>query len=163
MNTRSRRSRGFSLIELMITVVIVAILASIAIPSYSTYVLRSHRTEAKTALLDMASMEERWLTTNGQYTSNPANLGFAGAGVPVDLIAQPMKVGSNYYQVQIPAALGVAAPGSPPTVATFTITAVPLPGSPQVNDTACASFTVTSTGARQAFTSGGVDNTATCW
>ena len=53
------RERGVTLIELMITVVIVAILAAIAYPSYTQYVLRSHRTAAKTALHDMASRQER--------------------------------------------------------------------------------------------------------
>lgn len=165
MKTRSRQSRGFSLIELMITVVIVAILASIAIPSYNAYVLKSHRTEAKTALLDIVSMEERYLSTNAQYTKVAANLGY-GAG-PADLTATPMVVGSGYYQVQMPAgqpvAATVATAAAAATPASFSITAVPVPGNMQVNDTACASFTVTSTGARTALNSGGADATPTCW
>jgi type IV pilus assembly protein PilE len=153
------------LIELMITVVIVAILASIAIPSYNAYVLKSHRTEAKTALLDIVSMEERYLSTNAQYTKVAANLGY-GAG-PADLTAAAMTVGSGYYQVQMSAPLFVAATVATPiaaaTPASFAITAVPVPGNMQVNDTACASFTVTSTGARTALNSGGADTTTTCW
>ena len=52
-------------------------------------------------------------------------------------------------------------PGGTP--ATFTITAIPAPGSMQVSDTACAVFTINSAGQQAAFNSGGTDNTANCW
>jgi type IV pilus assembly protein PilE len=162
---RTRKALGFTLIELMITVVIVAILASIAIPSYTSYVLRSHRTEAKTVLLTMASMEERYLSTNGKYSSLASDLGYGGA---TDLTNASLTVGSGYYQVSMPAntltasaAPTTAVPAGVP--AAFTLTAVPVPGNTQVKDTACASFTVTSTGARTALNSANADNTPTCW
>lgn len=47
--------------ELMITVAIIAILARIAYPSYQQYILKSHRADAKTALLDLAARQERFL------------------------------------------------------------------------------------------------------
>src|SRR5208283_4009558 len=68
VRTHRRRSAGITLIELIIVMVIVAIMASIAIPSYNSYVLKSHRTEAKTALLDLASMEERYFSTQNVYS-----------------------------------------------------------------------------------------------
>jgi type IV pilus assembly protein PilE len=149
---------GFTLIELMITVVIVAILATIAVPSYNSYVMKSRRTEAKSALLDMASSEERYLTANSTYTATPSNLGY-GATFPITLQ-------SGYYTVaaadfQITAAQAAANATSPPTPAAFTITARPV-GS-QANDTQCMSFTVTSTGSQTALNSSGTDNSATCW
>src|SRR5438132_12993393 len=55
---------GFTLIELMVVVAIVTILFSIAIPSYMSYIRQSRRTEAKTAVLDLAGREERFLSTN---------------------------------------------------------------------------------------------------
>ena len=64
-----RRARGVTLIELLITVAIVAIIAAIAIPSYNTYVLRTHRTEAKSALLSMAAAEERLYSTLNAYST----------------------------------------------------------------------------------------------
>src|SRR5271155_3424454 len=105
--------QGFTLIELVITMVIVAILASIAIPAYNSYVLKSHRTEAKTALLDMASLEERYFTTQNVYSTTTTDLGYTGAF--------PVTVGNGYYQVQQPVITPPVAGGAP---ASFTITAV---------------------------------------
>jgi len=64
------KSRGFTLIELMITVVVIAILASIALPSYRQYVLRSHRVEAKTALLNVAAEQEKFYLQRNRYAND---------------------------------------------------------------------------------------------
>src|ERR1700731_140430 len=94
LRTAARSSRprgGFSLIELMIVVAIASVLFAIAIPSYISYIRQSRRTEAKTALLDLAAREERYLSTNpAAYTNVPGNLGYAGFGA-----GNP--VGSGYY------------------------------------------------------------------
>src|SRR6516164_5379396 len=88
-------SRGFTLIELMVVVVIATILLSIAVPSYMSQIRQSRRTEAKTALLDLAGREERFLTTNPQaYTNVPAQLGYVGFGA-----ANP--IGSGYYYLNV--------------------------------------------------------------
>jgi type IV pilus assembly protein PilE len=63
-----RRSRGFTLIEVMITLAIVAILAAIAVPSYSEYVRRARITEAVAALADMHVKMERYFQDNRSYT-----------------------------------------------------------------------------------------------
>jgi type IV pilus assembly protein PilE len=158
-HTPRRRNRGFTLVELIVAMVILATLAAIAIPSYNQYVLKSHRTEAKSALMDAASLEERYFSTSNLYTSNGMNLGYGIAGPPV-------PVGTGYYVISVitavaPVAPTAAVPGGTP--ATFTITAVPAAGSMQVSDTACASFSINSQGQQTALTSGGTDNTANCW
>jgi type IV pilus assembly protein PilE len=135
----SPRAGGFSLIELMVTVVVASILVAIALPSYKYSVRKSRRTDAKTALLDLAGREERWFSTNnGTYTTVAANLGYSGTF--------PVTVGSGYYQIDAPTVVA----GTTTAVATFSITAVPVPGSDQAKDAACASFTITNQGAQTA-------------
>ncbi|HJS92376.1 MAG TPA: type IV pilin protein [Steroidobacteraceae bacterium] len=138
---RHGRHSGFTLIELMIVLVIAAILIAIAVPMYSNQVRESRRTDARSALLDLAGREERYFATNNIYTNSAANLGYA---------AFPATVGSGYYQV--------SAPTVPAGGATYSITATPI--GTQAADTACASFTVTSTGQE---TSTGTGSAATCW
>lgn len=146
-----KSSRGFTLIELMIVVVIATILISIAIPSYSSYVQRSRRTDAKSALLNLASLEERYYSTQNAYSINPADFGYGGAW--------PVQVGGGYYQVTV-TSITPAAIGAP---ATYTIQAVPVPGGMQVADTTCALFQINSIGVQFAQDTGGVDQTTTCW
>lgn len=75
------RSRGFTLIELMVVVGIVAVLAALAVRSYSRYALRAHRTEAHRLLMTMAHAEERWYATHNRYTDDLGKLGFAEPAV----------------------------------------------------------------------------------
>lgn len=64
-----RRRRGFTLIELMITVAIVGVLAAIAYPSYQDSVLKGRRAEGRTALLNLLQQQERYYTQTGSYLS----------------------------------------------------------------------------------------------
>lgn len=139
--SREGRHSGFTLIELMIVLVVAAILVAIAIPMYSNQVRESRRTDARSALLDLAGREERYFATNNIYTNSAANLGYA---------AFPATVGSGYYTV--------AAPTVPAGGASYSITATAV--GTQAADAACASLTVTSTGQQ---TSTGTGSAATCW
>jgi type IV pilus assembly protein PilE len=143
------RAAGFSLIELMVTVVVASILVAIAVPTYTSQVRTSRRTDAKTALLDLAGREERiFSTNNGAYTAVAANLGYSGSF--------PVTVGSGYYQIAAP----VVVAGSTTAVATFSITATPI--GTQVNDTSCASFTINSQG-QQSATGSDPSPSVDCW
>src|SRR6266436_1135394 len=138
-------SSGFSLIELMVTVVIMSILASIAIPAYNAQIRKSRRTEAKTALLDLAGRDERYF-----YTNDPANLGYKT--LPATMTNYP--VGSGYYTVTINV---VAA--APPAPATYQIVATAV--GDQAQDV-CPTLTVDSTGLQAASGSGANPN-VDCW
>ncbi len=136
------RVTGFTLIELMITVAIVAILTAIALPSYQAYVLRSHRTVGINALMDLASREARYYTTNNAYQTNTQNLGYSGNPIQVPDAVNP------YYKVD--AAAACVAPAS------VCMQAVPVGN--QVNDT-CGTFTYNDLGVK-GVSAGSVQD---CW
>ena len=68
---------GFTLVELMVVVAVIAILSSVAVPSYLSSIQKSRRTDAKSALLDLAAREERYFTVYNTYTTSAASLGYA--------------------------------------------------------------------------------------
>ena len=156
------RPAGFTLVELMVVVAIATILFAVAVPSYISYVRQSRRTEARTAVLDLAGREERYFSTNGAtYANTPANLGYAGAAFPV-------TVGSQYYQlaVCVPAAANCPPANNlnmpnPPAAPSYTVVATPV--GTQTSDTQCGAFAVDSAGQQYAVDSTGAQNTAYCW
>lgn len=150
------RQAGFTLIELMVTLVIAAILLSIAIPSYQQQIRKSRRTDARNAVLDLAAREERYLSTANVYSTLPSDLGYTGAW--------PIAVGSGYYNVTVGNVNPPNAAAVPPTVATFTVTATAV--GTQLKDTACRTFSVDQFGQQSSTNSGGVVSVgaaSTCW
>ncbi len=71
--------RGFTLIELMIVVAIVGILVAVVYPSYTDFVLRSHRTEAQRELMRIANLQEQRFVDWKAYSSDLADLGLASS------------------------------------------------------------------------------------
>ena len=71
--------RGITLLELMIVVVIIGLLAAIAYPNYRDFVARAKRNEAKAALLQIATNQERFYLQNNTYTCDMTRLGFSAA------------------------------------------------------------------------------------
>ncbi|MDD5297930.1 MAG: type IV pilin protein [Rhodocyclaceae bacterium] len=122
-------SNGFSLIELLIAVVIVAILTAIALPSYQNYILQSHRTEAINAVLDLASREARYYTTNNSYSASMLTLGYSSDPTPLP------NATDHYYDLSISSANG----------SSFSVQAVPVGN--QVSDS-CGTYTYSDLGIR---------------
>jgi len=159
----ARRAQGFTLIELMVVVVIATILLGIAVPSYISQMRQSRRTEAKTALLDLAGREERFFSTGANaagpaYSQTANDLGYTGFG-----LATPIGNGYYYLTVCAPAngncVAGLNMP-NPPPAPSYTIVAVPVPGQSQVNDTQCATLAVDSLGQQWAT---GTSGAQYCW
>lgn len=148
---RSCRVRGFTLIELMVTVLIVSVLVAISVPTYIDKVRKSRRVEARTALLDLAGREERFYNTNNAYSSLPSDLGYGATSASF-----PMNIGSGYYSVSV--ALIAYAAGPPVVAAGYTLTATVVGGTDQAKDALCQSFTLTSTGVQSSS-----PNTTQCW
>lgn len=73
------KMRGVTLTELMVVVVIIGILSAIAYPSYRQYAAKAKRNEAKSALLQIATLQERFYLQNNTYTTDMTNLGFGAA------------------------------------------------------------------------------------
>ena len=83
------RSKGFTLLEVMIVVAIVAIMSALAAASYRHYVFRARRADARQMLMNIAHAEERWYATYNRYTDDLGKFGYAAAASP-DANYQPM-------------------------------------------------------------------------
>jgi len=148
---KPRRVAGFTLIELMVTLVVAAILISIAVPSYQSQVRKSRRTEARNAVMDLAAREERYYSVNNAYTNVALELGYGTDNA----VITGRPIGSGYYTVSVD--LKAPNPGAtPPTRAGFTITATAV--GTQLKDSPCQTFAVDDVGTQTS-----TPSAAECW
>ncbi|MEY4421136.1 MAG: hypothetical protein RLZZ498_1732 [Pseudomonadota bacterium] len=127
--------RGFSLIELLIALVCMALLTSLAWPSYQGLVLRSQRAQARVSLLQAAHWMERAASANGSYPNAP------------DVPTSVLQIDGQHYQLKLTS-----------TASTFTLSASPL--GTQTSD-ACGTLVVTHLGERSV--QGASQSAAQCW
>lgn len=141
--------RGVTLIELVVVMVVVAILAAVAIPSYRDYVMRSQRSDAKDALLALATQQEKfYLQCNGYATAIAAAPDCAAGELRGDAASKNL-----WYDLAIDAA----------DATSFTVSAVAAAGGNQFQDEACRTFRINERGVRTAADAADADNTAECW
>lgn len=153
--TASQGAAGMTLIELLVAMVILGILTAVALPQYSSYVMKSRRADAKTALLDLASRQERFFAINNAYTTSAANLGYgAAATFPINVTSGS----ATYYTLVAPTVTAGSSTVLPTFVATVT------PAGTQQKDTQCYTFQVNSAGVKTNLGSGGaVIPGLNCW
>ena len=125
-------SRGFTLIELMIAVAVVAILAMIAIPTYTAQMVKGRRSSAEAVLLDIAQRQQQYFLDSRAYAPDVATLLGTATATPANVRA--------YYTVQID-----PQPVPPPVPPAFIARATPIAGTAQAND---AVLTIDQTGAK---------------
>lgn len=133
---RNNVVNGFTLIEVMIVVAIVGILASIAYPNYSSYVMRAARADAMVILLDAANKQEQFFVDNRQYASDLGDLGIA------------TETENGYFTISVEA-----------DASSFTVTATADSG-PVAGDTQCSTLTINELGLKGNTGSGDTD---LCW
>ncbi len=141
---RAQQQAGFTLIELMIVVAIVAILSAIALPSYRAYIQRSDRASARAALLEAQQFMERFYSVNDEYDKDKAGTNVA---LPARLTSVPAE--APRYTLTVAT-----------TVNSYTLTATPIMTVPT-----CGNLLLTHTGVKEITVPGTHTNVdiAACW
>lgn len=137
-------AQGFTLIEVMLTAVIVALLAAIAVPTYVDQVRSSRRADAFDAVARVQQAQERHRSQNLRYAES------------LDRLRLPARSVAGYYALELS---GVSAQG-------FTLTATPAAGGRQAGDRECAQLLLRvhrGEQARSARSQAGADTTQRCW
>ena len=143
------RMLGMTLLELMAVVMVIGVLGMIAIPSYRQYVMRAQRTEAKSALLQLATNQERYYLANRSY----------GTVVQLQTANLLGGTGGNAFSERGTYRLTVTSP----TVNGYTATAQPVSGAAiDMTADSCLTFSITAQGQRTATAVSGFDPN-TCW
>jgi type IV pilus assembly protein PilE len=132
------RARGFTLIELMITVVILGILVGIAYPSYTRYMTQTRRSDAQIALTAAASQQERYFTECNRYARTPAGTRACGtgAGNADTVLGISATSPDGHYDISIVEGniAGNCSGGGASYVCGYTIVATPRAAGRQVGD-----------------------------
>lgn len=135
--------KGFSLIELMITIAIVGVLAGMAIPSYQSSVEKSRRSDARVALLSAVAQQERHFSLNNIYSNDIADIGSSTSGEGFYTITVAYEMAGNDCSVDKDC---------------YTVTATAIGA--QAGDTQCGDYTINNLGQK---TVTGTLGKVECW
>lgn len=164
-----RYNRGFTLIELMITVAIIGILAAVAYPAYTDSILKGRRAQARAALLELMQQQERYMTQFNCYlpfTTDAALVATASAGcdgkagsapdsVPFKVFAGEKK-GSAVYRLS--SSVCRAGDSTQALNECIQLTATPINSDPKVGN-----LTLSSNGVKSCSGTASSSNSALCW
>ena len=134
----NKHSTGFTLLEMLITVVIIGVLAAIAIPNYQAQVEKTRRSDARIALVETSQRLERCFAQFGSYNHASCT------------VAAPVL---EYYTISILSR----------TASTYSLSAAVNSDGAQKKDTHCATLTFDHTGQQAALDSDGEPSPADCW
>ncbi len=151
---KSARSRqpGFTLIEVMITAAVIAILVGIAYPSYIRTMIKVRRSDAHESLMKAVALQEQFYVDNKCYATKTSDLGYVdGGGAATDSPASR----EGYYTLTVSGPTGVAC------AQTFTLQAAPVASGPQAKDTYCGTLSITDKGVKGE--TGSATNVNDCW
>lgn len=150
-----KRSKGFTLIELMITVAIVGILAAIALPSYRSYLAKGYRAAARAQLMQASQYLQRFNSANDRYDADRTGTD-VWTIIPATLLRSPAD-GTQLYEIS-----KTGANSSTISQTSYTLVIRPLGGAVMANDS-CGAFTLNQMGTKGISTSTDPTVVANCW
>lgn len=134
------KKNGYTLMELLVTVAVIGVLASITIPTYKSYSVKTRRSEGRAFAMEIMQRQEKYYTENNTYTINLSQLGYSSSTPTSE---------RSYYKVTATAASdGIA----------NNVILTSVPQGTQASDTECGSFIINSNGSKSTSTS-----STTCW
>lgn len=145
---------GFTLIGMMITIVIVAVMASIAMASYQSSIIKTKRKAAISTLMTLASEQEEYFVNNKGYATDLTDLGYTNTGASGD----PFYINDNGNSSTSTDGVYKIIFVSGATTRAYSLSAVPI--NSQTKDTQCATITLASSGAQSTT---GTDTASNCF
>jgi type IV pilus assembly protein PilE len=145
---------GFTLIEIMVAIVVIAIMASVALSSYQSSIIKTKRKAALSTLMTLVSEQEEYFVNNKGYATDLTSLGYAVTGA----VADPLYINDNgdlstsaagSYSISF--AVGASA-------SAYTLAATPING--QTHDTQCSTLSINSVGTQ---TTSGTEAASSCF
>lgn len=144
-----RRSRGFTLAEILTALIVVAVLVALAVPMWRNHQLRVHRAEGQAALIAAQAAQDKFFATHARYANGAEIPALAPAGLGLAPLSE-----HGFYRIEVSASADGLA-----YVATARVTAA----QGQADDSRCVELSLDQNGRRRAVDTDGADRSADCW